>query len=201
MSYNNEFKYYYWGHCLTRFKLDDTLCKELLKRGNLLKEDARPDLAGHIQKELRYTTDDIEWFLPKFMPVLSDYTGFMKKYYNKDVNVGFTLKDLWINYMKNGEFNPIHVHSQDLSFVIYLQVPEKLKIENKNYKGTDSAGPGGIKFLNGMNNNVFDITEVPVFPEENDCYIFPASLHHMVHPFKSDCERVSVSGNIEFIGR
>ena len=32
-------------------------------------------------------------------------------------------------------------------------------------------------------------------PKEKDIYIFPAKLHHMVYPFKSKVERISVSVN------
>ena len=34
------------------------------------------------------------------------------------------------------------------------------------------------------------------FPEEGDMFIFPAWLKHWVSPFKSDCVRISVSGNV-----
>ena len=40
------------------------------------------------------------------------------------------------------------------------------------------------------------ITYQSFFPEEGDMYIFPAWLKHWVAPFKSDCTRISVSGNI-----
>ena len=33
-------------------------------------------------------------------------------------------------------------------------------------------------------------------PEENDMFIFPAWLKHWVAPYKSDCTRISVSGNV-----
>ena len=35
-------------------------------------------------------------------------------------------------------------------------------------------------------------------PEVGDLFIFPAWLIHHVYAFKSDVERISVSGNIEF---
>ena len=38
-----------------------------------------------------------------------------------------------------------------------------------------------------------------VFPEKGDMFIFPAKLRHMVYPFKSKVERVSVSGNLSYI--
>lgn len=198
MLYNYEFQFKYWGPCLTTFVLNNDFCIELLNRGKVLKEDAREGLAGHLDKEFFYSKKDCDWFLSKFSPVLDDHMLFLNEYHNKDLGVNYNLSDLWINFMQKGDFNPPHIHSRNLSFVIYLQVPEKLKQEHKNYKGTDTAGPGGIKFINALNNDKLNITEVPIFPKENECYIFPASLNHTVFPFKSDCERISVSGNIEF---
>ena len=40
------------------------------------------------------------------------------------------------------------------------------------------------------------ISNHSVFPEEGDMYIFPAWLKHWVYPFKTDCTRISVSGNV-----
>ena len=198
MQYTNEFKYYYWGPCLTRFSINDELCDGLLQRGSLLKEDARAGLAGHLDKELKYTREDKDWFLSKFSPVISDHMKFLNEYHNKDIQVNIELTDLWVNYMQKGEFNPPHIHNQQLSFVIYLKVPQELIDENKNYIGSDSAGPGGIKFINDWNADILNIAEVPIFPKKNECYIFPGSLVHTVYPFQSDCERVSVSGNFRF---
>lgn len=199
MTYTNEFTYYYWGPCLTKFIISDELCDGLLEKGNTLKEDARKGLAGHLDKELKYTQEDQNWFLSKFSPVINDHMKFLNTYHNKDITANIELTDLWINYMKSGEFNPPHIHNQQLSFVIYLKVPKELIEENKNYAGSDTAGPGGIKFINDWNADFLNIAEVPIFPMEKECYIFPGTLNHMVFPFKSDCERVSVSGNLRFV--
>ena len=101
---------------------------------------------------------------------------------------------LWINYQKANEFNPPHDHDGKLSFVIYLQIPEELKKENKEYKGR-SCGPGGIQFLYGDGPRDA-VTYMSYFPQERDMFIFPAWLKHWVSPFKSNCTRISVSGNI-----
>jgi hypothetical protein len=101
---------------------------------------------------------------------------------------------MWINYQRKNEFNPPHDHADDLSFVIYLKVPEEIKKEFKEYKGR-SSGPGGISFIYGEGNRQA-ITYQSHFPEEGDLFIFPAWLKHFVAPFKADVERISVSGNI-----
>ena len=69
-----------------------------------------------------------------------------------------------------------------------------IKKEYKEYKGK-SSGPGGISFIYGEGNRQA-ITYQAHFPAEKDLFIFPAWLKHYVAPFKSDVERISVSGNI-----
>ena len=101
---------------------------------------------------------------------------------------------LWINYQKQHEFNPPHDHDGAISFVIYLQIPDELKKENEAYVGK-SGGPGGIQFFYGDGTRDA-ITYMSHFPKERDMFIFPAWLKHWVNPFKSDCTRISVSGNI-----
>ena len=119
------------------------------------------------------------------------FQEFTNKRYEKQPE--YVLSALWINHQKSNEYNPPHDHDGKLSFVIYLQIPEELKKEHETYKGK-SCGPGGIQFLYG--NGPRDcVTYQTAFPEEGDMYIFPAWLKHWVAPFKSDCVRISVSGN------
>ena len=127
MDYNNDFEFKYWGPCVTKFLLNNDFCTELLNRGQLLTKDARHDLAGHLDKELKYTIEDRSWFLSKFSPVLNDHMVFLNHYHGKDFKVNCKLTDLWINFMQKGDFNPPHIHSGELSFVIYLQASRKTK--------------------------------------------------------------------------
>ena len=101
---------------------------------------------------------------------------------------------MWINYQKENEYNPPHNHSERYSFVIYLDIPEALQQENKNYVGT-STGPGSIVFTYGEGNSEY-ITFQSYFPTAKDMFVFPSTLTHYVAPFKSKCERISVSGNV-----
>ena len=120
------------------------------------------------------------------------YQNFVFKPYDKKPE--YVISALWINYQKANEFNPPHDHDGKLSFVTYLSIPKELKKEHAAYVGK-SCGPGGIQFIYG--NGPRDcITYQSFFPEENDMFIFPAWLKHWVAPFKSDCTRISVSGNI-----
>ena len=54
---------------------------------------------------------------------------------------------LWINYQQMNEYNPPHNHRGDLSFVIYLQVPEEIANEYRETKHEhNNPGPGMICF-------------------------------------------------------
>ena len=57
---------------------------------------------------------------------------------------------------------PPHDHSEALSFVIYLKIPEALKKENKEYIGT-SRGPGSIMFTYGEGRKKIHYLPIP-FP-------------------------------------
>ena len=105
---------------------------------------------------------------------------------------------MWVNYQRKLEYNPPHSHSGDLSFVIYLQVPNELVEErNESVGKRRNFGPGAICFEYGFHDAQFCISDGFRFPEVGELLIFPAWLKHYVFAFKSDVERVSVSGNIK----
>jgi len=185
-----------WGPCIIRFKISDE-CKKLLldeSKSNVL--DFKTKLAGIIDHETGYSDESKAKFTPHFSNYLGVYDQMYQRYVNKpyEKKPEYILTALWINHQKAGEFNPPHDHDGKLSFVTYLQIPDELKKEHSEYKGK-SCGPGGIQFVYGDGPRDC-ITYQSFFPEENDMYIFPAWLKHWVAPFKSDCTRISVSGNV-----
>ena len=189
--------FYQFGPILAKYKLNDEFIKKLLTKGTKSNIDISSKLAGHIDNEKEFSKQDIDWFLNETQEIFLNYIEYLKKNSLKNSNVKtVSLKNLWINFMKKGEFNPIHHHTGDISFVIYTEVPNELKIENKNFKGIGS-GPGTINFLHGEMSNSYK-TEYNMLPSTGDMFIFPASLRHYVPPFKSDCVRSSVSGNFKF---
>ena len=196
MSEQIDIKIFNWGPCVVKCKIKPEYGKLLLDEAKNNKIDFRDKLAGQIDLETSYSDEARN----KMVPFLSQYFGvydqafqaFTQKKYDKRPE--YVLSALWINYQKANEFNPPHDHDGKLSFVIYLKIPEELKKENEKYIGK-SCGPGGIQFIYG--NGPRDcVTYMSYFPEELDMFIFPAWLKHWVSPFKSDCERISVSGNV-----
>ena len=186
-----------WGPCVLKLKITDEFFELLKKESEAsVKEELSYThrLAGIIQKE--YKLRDLKIIQPFMKDLVNIYDQVWDKWRNSDKpsKNKYLIKAMWVNYQRQHEFNPPHDHSDDLSFIVYLKIPEEIKKEYKEYKGK-SSGPGGISFIYGEGNRQA-ITYQAHFPEEKDLFIFPAWLKHYVAPFKSDVERISVSGNL-----
>ena len=198
-----KYKFPYWGPFVMDVEMEDKIISLLLEKGKESREkklDHRKSLAGMIDNEYYYEDPD-EWFCPLFNPYVYAYIEAVSNY-KKDAFKwtprGWGLEKLWINYQKAYEYNPPHSHGGDLSFVIYLQIPEEILKENKETKHIhNNAGPGTISFDIGPD-LPFYIAAHDMLPTVGQTFIFPAWLSHHVLAFKSDVERISVSGNIVF---
>ena len=185
-----------WGPCVVKVKITDDFKKLLLNEARKNKLDFTDKLAGILDKETGYSDESKTLIVPEISKYLGVYDQMFEKFINKPYQKKphYIMTALWINYQKQNHFNPPHDHDGKLSFVIYLQIPDELKKENAAYKGK-SCGPGGIQFVYGDGPRDC-VTYQSFMPEENDMYIFPAWLKHWVAPYKSDCVRISVSGNV-----
>ena len=192
-----------WGPHTIESQIDQEFADILLEKGNESREknlDHRKHLAGQIENEYYYE-DFKEWFIPLFDPFISSYQiGAMNeglRLFKKPV-IGYEMLGLWINYQQAYEYNPPHNHGGDVSFVIYLQVPEEIDKENEETRHEHkNPGPGMICFNVGPEMPL-SVTRVGKMPQVRDIFIFPAWLPHYVNAFKSDVERISVSGNLNF---
>ena len=185
-----------WGPCVTRFKIQDDFRKVLLDEAKKTEQDFSDRLAGQIAKERGYSDKQRDIIIPYLSPYLGIYDEAFQRYQNKRYEHGnpeYALTALWCNFQRQYEFNPPHDHDGKISFVIYLQVPEEIKKENQAFVGK-SCGPGGIQFVYGEGPRDC-VTTLSYFPEVGDMFMFPSWLKHWVAPFKSDCLRISVSGN------
>ena len=107
---------------------------------------------------------------------------------------GCQVLTVWCVSQWGGDFNPLHIHSGDLSGVLYLKVPEGLEEEYKNEDHHPAVGD--TEFITGMPQS-FSRNSVKVSPKVGDLYVFPAWLHHTAYPFRTkNQERRSISFNI-----
>ena len=101
----------------------------------------------------------------------------------KDITRFIRLHNLWVNYQKKDQYNPVHVHSGVVSFVIFVDIPY----------GPDERDAH-------RSNGAFQL-EAEVLPVDNSwngsMLLFPATANHAVYPYyTSDKERITVAGNI-----
>jgi hypothetical protein len=187
---NEQFNIYYWGPLLFRMKMKTEEVKAVRKICDGGTEKFNTDLAGIIDDEILI---DKMKYIEILYPYLMAYKQAHKLWYDTTIDT-ITINSAWVNYMKKGECNPPHIHEGcHLSSALILEVPEILKKEQEDWKGT-YTGPGALMFSVGnpqpFHTNVFNFR-----PEEGDLFIFPWNLTHSVSAYKSDARRISVAAN------
>ena len=154
--------------------------------------DYRKNLAGIIKHE--YEIDPKKMF-PIIFPYLQSYVQAFSEYNPKPLGNKLELTAAWVNYMTKFESNPMHTHDDDLSFVLFIQVPEDLKKEYD--KNIGNAKPGALNFIYSLESRKELMNQHSFFPAVRELFIFPACLNHDVNSFQSEGERISVSGNVK----
>jgi hypothetical protein len=186
-----NYNFYHWGPFLYKTSLNQEEINQIKKICSKKSKDYRKNLAGLIKHE--HVVD-----VKKLFPIINSYVkSYFKayiEYSGRFLGNRFKLKSSWVNYMTNIESNPLHTHDDDLSFVIFIQVPKKLKEECSNT--ISNSLPGSINFVDTTAKKKYNIEQHRFVPEVGDFFIFPADLSHYVTSFQSKGERISVSGNL-----
>tara|TARA_R100001509_G_scaffold160374_1_gene128082 strand:+ start:977 stop:1558 length:582 start_codon:yes stop_codon:yes gene_type:complete len=184
--------FFYWGPLLLQTKVEE---QDLFEVGKLCERQNSLNhrLAGHLNDQFLIDNTKLEKILEKYLNI---YKQVFSEYYAGTVD--FYIQSSWVNFMKRAEFNPPHSHEGDFSAVLFLSMPDEIKKENQNFKGSGgvNSGPGELRFFTGVEVQDF-INEASFLPDRGDLFIFPAKLSHMVAPFKSDVERISVAFNMK----
>ena len=195
MNKTINYHYFNWGPFLYKASLSKEEIKKIKKLCSKESKDYRINLAGLLKHQ---HVLDVKEMFPIIFPYVDSYIQAYLNYgIKKDIgkNPKIELKDSWVNYMTKFESNPLHTHDDDLSFVIYTEIPKDLKKEVQNTPG--NTKPGWINFMYTLGIKKYYINSHMFEPEVGDFFIFPASLHHSVNHFQSEGERVSVSGNLK----
>lgn len=116
-----------------------------------------------------------------------------------DSNGNFT-KDLWVNFQSKHEYNPIHHHGGELSFVIWVNIPYSIEDEFKVFSTANSKTTGTFSFHYPDHFHVGGVNSHCLYADrtwEGQIIMFSSQLQHSVYPFyTSDEYRISVSGNL-----
>tara|TARA_Y100000992_G_scaffold108054_1_gene70363 strand:- start:41 stop:679 length:639 start_codon:yes stop_codon:yes gene_type:complete len=199
---NIKTTYVHWGPYVMKTSLPKHIINKLKTEGKKAKESYSHKLAGHLDHQYLYPADVQRWFYDNMTPYIRAYRDGHCKYHNlENLMVELNADDLWVNYMKAGDFNPKHSHGGDYSFVLFLDVPKALEKEAKEFKGSGTK-PGSLLFeFTQQAKPKYATTGHSVMPKTGDFYMFPAMLQHWVCPFKSKVTRISVSGNMRIINK
>jgi hypothetical protein len=169
--------------------------KFILKNSNKFKK-YNSELAGNLEKE--YSTHKSKDILRNYLTSLAN--EFHKYSAENEHYPQWDIKDLWINFQKKYEHNPLHNHTGVLSFVLWVQIPYDLKDELSHPNCINSNTPSNSLFEFVCTDFIGRIVQNRIEVDksyEGTIIMFPSSLHHMVHPFyTSDEYRISISGNL-----
>ena len=190
-------------------KIDENIIKELDIRieeaGGKPEFDASGQLAGRIKKQTH---------LDK---VISDTTRNVIlnhcKHFFEQTSGGqelpmsaMTLDSIWSNIQEAREYNPVHQHTGNFSFVIYtrndLEDLSVEEIQDNEYDNKvvdyDNQKPlaGMIELFYGEG-NWMNWTSFQHIPKRGDILIFPSWLRHTVYAhYETGKIRISVAGNV-----
>ena len=156
---------------------------------------ANGQLVGKIQKEhsLLYNgKDQSKMKNHNTLPIIvTDYFISMFKHYlafNKIKEYNLNLNSIWVNEMKQHEYNPAHIHRgtlfTGLSSVMILKLPSTYGVE---YSNAEVPQNGRLQILGAANGQVAKIDYQPPM-NIRDSYIFPYDMRHCVYPFNGTNE-------------
>ena len=165
---------------------------------------ANQQLVGKIQNEhsLFYNGDDqVKMQTHNLLPltILKWFEECYRHYldFNKIKPYKIHLNSIWVNEMKEHEYNPVHVHqgnlSTGLSSVMILKLPESFGIE---YSSSEQPQNGKLQILGSASGQFAKIDYQPEVASR-DFYIFPYDMRHCVYPFNGQGLRRTLAANCD----
>ena len=165
---------------------------------------ANQQLVGKIQNEhsLFYDGNDQSKMQTHNLLPLTILKWFEKCYrhylvFNKIRQYKVHLNSIWVNEMKEHEYNPVHIHQgtlySGLSSVMILKLPEST---GQEYSASDKPMNGRLQII-GNGAGQFGNTDYTPNTQIRDFYIFPYDMRHTVNPFNGSGLRRTLSCNCD----
>ena len=150
---------------------NQTLIGKIKKESSLYYNGMDSDL---MQKHNFLTHDILQWFKNVYRHYLE--FNYIKEYELK-------LQSIWINEMKEHEYNPVHIHRgtifTGLSSVMILDLPDTYGVE---YSAKNKPQNGALSII-GSAAGQFAKTDYTPAIALGDFYVFPYDMRHCVYPF------------------
>ena len=128
-----------------------------------------------------YVSEDIlKWFY-------SIFDHYLK--WNKINEYQMDINSIWVNEMKAGDYNPVHIHQgklyTGLSSVMILKLPKDMGPEIAR---PDQPMNGQLQIM-GNTSGQFCTADYSPKMKIGDFYIFPYDMRHVVYPFTNKKEK------------
>ena len=192
-------------------KVPQNVLSELKIQINELQSDFSKGVKrnNHLAGEIEH-----EYLIQPELNTISYIKELSQQFENKSKHIKYNYKllphlkfdNLWINFQKKYEYNPIHNHDGVYSFVIWYKILYTFENEKKyNYKSSErGCHHGEFHFVTpnpfNLNRNIVNHPLPIDKTKEGYIAIFPSTLSHVVYPFYSSDEyRITVAGNIHEI--
>ena len=204
-----EFSFVFMGQAIMRYDTPPDILKEINQTyEKLISKKKIPSweshLIGKVKKEHSLywgSTNETKHKKHNFLSqkILDFFKSRVSHFveWNKIKEYKCMINSVWVNEMKEGEYNPVHIHSGDipsgLSSVLILKLP---KSYGKEYARSDRPTNGQLQLL-GNSSGQFCKTEYNPTVREGDFFLFPYDMRHGVYPFRGKGKRRTLGANFD----
>ena len=210
LAQNPKFNFVFLGQSILRYEVPldiFTTINKIYQNNFDTLNPANKQLVGKIQNEHslfyggkdeskmknhnRLTSDVIKYFMDMFRHYLN---------WNKIKEYDLHLNSIWVNQMKEHEYNPVHIHRgtlfTGLSSVMILSLPSTY---GKEYSNEEVPQNGKLQILGSASGQFAKIDYQPEL-KVKDFFIFPYDMRHCVYPFNSTNEtRRTLAANCDVL--
>ena len=198
LEQNPKFNFVFLGQSILRYEVPLDIfsaINSLYEKNRSTLDPANKQLVGKIENEHslfyggkdeskmknhnRLTQDVLKYFMDMFRHYLN---------WNKIREYETHLNSIWVNEMKEHEYNPVHIHRgtlfTGLSSVMVLSLPSTY---GKEYSNDEVPQNGKLQILGSASGQFAKIDFQPSL-KVRDFFIFPYDMRHCVYPFNSTNE-------------
>ena len=203
-----KFQFVYLGQSILKFEVPRDIyatINEIYESKFDILEPANKQLVGKIKNEhsLFYNgTPNNKMTKHNHLPLTvlkwfeECFRGYLNR--NKIQEYNIHLNSIWVNQMKEHEYNPVHVHQGSLftglSSVMILKLPPNgYGVE---YSAANQPQNGKLQILGATNGQFAKIDYQPE-TKEGDFFIFPYDMRHCVYPFNGPGYRRTLAANCD----
>ena len=194
-----KFDFVYLGQTVLKYQVPLEVFNYLQKLYQVQKKNlpkANKQLVGKIKDEVSLFyggKDSDKMHQHNFLPteLLQWFYSTFKHYldWNKIYEYNMNINSIWVNEMKAGEYNPLHIHQgklyTGLSSVLIMKLPSNYGVE---YSAKEKPMNGRLQ-ISGAAAGQFSKTDYSPDVKLGDFYVFPYDMRHCVYPWNGNKEK------------